>query len=822
MPLSRDIPRAVRIACFLLAVQACFLCPSSASAEGAARLTAAVLDDYPPAYVLDAKGNSAGFAPEVFRALCRREGLECDLLVVRSWAEGLESLRTGKADVFPGVPDFVNNEDEFLFFEIFGSASMSLFVRTENNDIRGLRDLPGHRLGVGRSCMSRDKLVSLGDVSLRVYGNMKDLLFGLLTDQVDAVLFTEPRLRKKVRELGLTDRIKEVNELFATVRRGYLVRKDDRGLAQRLTKAFEGFMATPEYTEIYQRWWGSPEPFWTKRKIVLGGSGLLVLTAIVLIVWRYLSIAALNRGLEEARRNLQASETRLNKAQEMAAIGSFERDMVTGEAFWSDGLFKLLGMEGQKEPLSIEDFIKMVHPEDTRNHRRDLDKSFQESKEYSLEFRFKPVDADEYRYAACRIFYEFSEDGTPLRRIGTVQDITDCKRIEAELKKAIQTAEAANQAKSEFLANMSHELRTPLNGAMGMLQLLALDELTPEHREYVETALSSCRGLTQLLGDLLDLSRVEAGRLELSNEEFVLADVLASVEEAFGHLARDKDVSLECVVAPGVPQKLEGDPARLRQILFNLVGNALKFTDEGAVAVEVSPLAGECEDRCRLLFSVKDTGIGIPDDMVETIFGPFTQVDGAHTRKYQGTGLGLHIVKRLVDLMGGNISVDSELSKGTAVHFTAPFHRADDGRAVPSAKPEDGIGDVAPKRVLVVEDERTNRLAICRLLQSLGHSVKWVSNGLEALQDLAKEEYDIIFMDVQMPVMNGIEATTHIREAESLGRKSRLPIIALTAHAMSGDKESFLTAGMTDYLSKPVDLAELRHVLVRVFGTAEA
>ena len=208
--------------------------------------------------------------------------------------------------------------------------------------------------------------------------------------------------------------------------------------------------------------------------------------------------------------------------------------------------------------------------------------------------------------------------------------------------------------------------------------------------------------------------------------------------------------------------------------------------------------------------------------MAETIFGAFTQVDGAHTRKYQGTGLGLHIVKRLVDLMDGHISVESELSKGTSFHVAAPFYRVADDPAVAPVATDGEPSAVSPKRMLVVEDDRTNRLAICRLLQSMGHSVKWASNGLEALQDLATNDYDLVFMDIQMPVMNGIEATTRIREAESLGRKSRLPIVALTAHAMTGDKESFLTAGMTDYLSKPVDLAELKRVLGRVFKDSEA
>ena len=817
MPLSRNM---VRIGCVVAALLACLL--FSASASRAERLTAVVLADYPPLYVTDSEGNPGGFGPDVLRALCRREGLECDLLVVRDWKDGLEALRSGKADVIPGINEHRNRDNEFLFSDIFGSVSVALFVRAGNHGIRGLRDLPGHSVGIGGHGFPLTRLVSLEGVNLTVYENVRELLYGLLTGQVDAVIFVEPVLRKAARDLDLTNQIKEVDEVFSTVRRGYLLRKDESALADRLAKAFASFMVTPEYTDIYRKWWGSPEPFWTKRKIILGSAGALVLTAVLLVVWRYFSVTTLNRGLEETRQKLIASEARLNKAQEMAGIGSFERNMKTGAGHWSDGFFKLMGMEVRKEPPSLEDFIKMVHPEDSQKHRRELLEVSPGTAEYSIEFRFKPVGSDEYRYASCRLSYDWAEDGTPLKRIGTVQDITDRKRIEAELKKAIRKAEAANQTKSEFLANMSHELRTPLNGAMGMLQLLALDDLSPKHREYVETALSACRGLTQLLGDILDLSKVEAGKLELSSEEFVLSDVLASVDETFGYLARNKDLRLECTVDDDVPRKLEGDPARLRQILFNLVGNALKFTDQGAVTVEVSLLPDPAPDCCRLLFVVRDTGIGIPDNMMEGIFGAFTQVDGAHTRKYQGTGLGLHIVKRLVQLMGGSISVDSELSRGTAIYISAPFFRVE---ATPGTLlfPQEGMDeDIGHRRVLVVEDERTNRLAICRLLQSLGHSVKWASNGLDALQYLAMEEYDLILMDIQMPVMNGIEATTRIRETKSLGRKKSIPIVALTAHAMSGDREAFLKAGMNDYLSKPVDLAELKRVLVRAFRKTSA
>jgi PAS domain S-box-containing protein len=390
-------------------------------------------------------------------------------------------------------------------------------------------------------------------------------------------------------------------------------------------------------------------------------------------------------------------------------------------------------------------------------------------------------------------------------------DITDLKYMEQELKHAKTRAEAASLVKNEFLANMSHEIRTPLNGLLGMLQLLQLTTLGAEQREYLEIALGSGRSLLQILNDILDISKIESGKLELDDQAMELCEVVDSVVSVFRHQARMRGIEVARRVDDCLPRHFVADKVRLRQILFNLVGNATKFTDSGSVVVEAYPLANPMPDgRTRLFFSISDTGIGIPDDKVEQIFDPFTQVDGSFTRKYQGTGLGLGIVRRLVSLMGGNIAVISELGRGTTVVFTVAARPADSDAPAPAVC--DASTAPRPLSLLVVEDERINRSVAQRLLGKLGHRAACAESGEEALDVLASAAFDCILMDIQMPGLDGVETTRAIRDTLGLDT----PIVALTAHAMEGDRRRFLDAGMQGYVSKPFDLMELQEELERV------
>ncbi len=658
---------------------------------------------------------------------------------------------------------------------------------------------------------------------------------------------------------------------------------------------------------------------------------------------------AIEQMMLERKRQDHAETVKL--AERAATFGIWEMDLVTGIVKGSEAWATLERVEDASIGTHVDQVRQVVHPDDRGLLAAGSDRAFATGEPYCVDFRIVP-EPGVIRWRRSTAQVQFVE-GKPRRLIGASLDITNEKEM-------VEAAEAANRAKSEFLANMSHEIRTPMNGIIGMTELTLDTELDPTQREYLNAVKYSADSLLTVINDILDFSKIEVGKLSLDPIEFNLRDHLGQAMKTLAVRAHQKDLELAYFVPPELPDFMVGDPTRLRQVILNLVGNAIKFTDHGEVVLRVEGQSQDAEGML-LHYAISDTGIGIPPDKQKLIFEPFSQADTSTTRKYGGTGLGLSISSRLIEMMGGKLGLESEPGKGTTFHFTARFGKASAAAIRPAAtdpaildnvrvlvvddnatnrqivettlsywrmKPIsvpgaadamrlleeakaagepfglmvldchmpdiDGFmlmewvrktaafeglvsvmltsggqrGDAArckelgiaaylikpvlqsdllealvnvlgssdavvqpselvtqhslrerraPLRILLTEDNLVNQRLASRLLEKEGHRVVVADDGVKALKALQNHTFDLILMDVQMPVMDGVEATAAIRQTEET-TGAHVPIIAMTAHAMAGDRQRFLRAGMDGYVSKPIHARELLEAIESVLS----
>lgn len=555
---------------------------------------------------------------------------------------------------------------------------------------------------------------------------------------------------------------------------------------------------------------------------VLGGCIALTSLVTVLATNRQRAIkkiskwnADLKHRVAEKTAALRNSEEKLQMAVSSANVGVWHWDIQANRVEWCTRCGGILGVPEDTE-VTYERFLQTLHPDDCEQTSLAVQHTLETGADYCVEYRvIWPDHSVHWVEAMGRCYHDESETPTMMR--GILMDVTARKNDEEELRKAKDDAQAANRAKSDFLANVSHEIRTPMNGVLGMTELLLQSDLSPQQREFGEMAYESAGNLLRLLNDILDFSKIEAEKMELDPQPFNLGKSLGGIMQVMGAEAEKKGLILNSRISPQIPQCLVGDVNRLCQVLINLLGNALKFTDQGEVTLSIER-ESLVKNRVFLRFSVEDTGIGISDTEHSHVFEAFNQADTSTTRQFGGTGLGLTIARSIVNLMGGDISVKSAPGEGSVFSFSVGFdiaesapdhgnwpalqHRTQDIRA--------GVGSSDRKEagrcleILLVEDNRVNRRVASGFLTQKGHHVTIAQNGRIALQLLSSRRFDLILMDLQMPEMNGFETSAEIRRLEALHGTGHLPIIAMTAHAMKGDREKCLAAGMNAYIAKPV------------------
>jgi PAS domain S-box-containing protein len=507
-------------------------------------------------------------------------------------------------------------------------------------------------------------------------------------------------------------------------------------------------------------------------------------------------------------RILRESQEKLQEVQKLARIGNWEKNLITNQYTFSETFYEITEITTEKRKFfDIERFFEIIHPDD-RNilEELNLDLKSQDTRPIvNINYRIITSKGTiKYIYSTRKIVKD--DVGEAIRCVYTVQDITE-QKVNQELKYNIEVALKTAEAKQQFLANMSHEMRTPMNGIMGMVDFLLKTELTPEQYDFTQTIKDSSEGLLDILNDILDLSKIEAGKFQIKTQTFNLEPMLERIKGLFAALTKHKELVLKIELDKKIPEKIVTDENRLYQVITNLVSNAVKFSDTGEIILSVT-LESALKDQLVLLVEVKDNGPGIKESEIDTLFIPFNQLDDISVKKNEGTGLGLAISKKLVELLGGNIGVENNKDKGCTFYFTftACIPRV---KYPKNGKPKEEVEiinkDLSGIRVLCVDDKKVNQKVVTLMLTHVNCIVSLASNGKEALDNLDKNEFDIILLDIVMPEMDGIETIKEIKKRFP----NHPPVIALSANVMEGDKEEYLASGMNDYISKPVHAEEL-------------
>ncbi len=762
-------------------------------------------------------GMPAGLAAEVMSLVAQRLDLNVEYVKGQSFQQAYAAARERGVDLLLASARSPERERHFAFSAPFLTYRSVIVVRDDTPFVPDMSALLDKTFALVTGYADTEALLqSHPGLKVLPVADVGEALEAVALGKADAAVGSIAVLHYKIREIGLTN-LKVAAPTDDQDRRVYFAVRDDWPELVGILNKGLATITPEERRRVLDRWINveferglDPAAVWRTTAQALGGIAILS-------VFVFVYLRRLRREIAE-RRQLQqelaeARQHVVDMAQGLPGVvyQSIVHPDGTGEVvFGREAYYNLLGLDHGAPTLDWDTLSTVVVEEDRERLRETMGHAVRTLGLFNIDFRVRGDHGPRWIHIEA-IPKRSSDPAVAGIWNGYAMDITERKRLEADLAASQHAANAANRAKSEFLANMSHEIRTPMNAIIGLSHLTLKTDLSHRQRDYLTKISGAAQSLLRIVNDVLDVSKVEAGQLQLEHIRFNIHTLFDDLISIVGHRLAEKGLELRMDIAGELPAHLMGDPLRLSQVLLNLTNNAVKFTQRGFIAVRAR-VVEHAGDEVRVRFAVEDSGIGLTAEQATRLFKPFVQADSSTTRQFGGTGLGLSISKRLVELMGGEIGVDSQPGRGSTFWFTVKFRRAPDAEQAPAAAAAPPPASLRGARILLAEDNPINQQVAVELLQSAGAAVDVAATGQEALDALRARAYDAVLMDLQMPVMDGLQATQAIRANPQL---RALPIIAMTASVMSGDRDRCLDAGMNDHISKPVGIEQLQTTLGR-------
>jgi len=784
--------------------------------------------NFPPYELLDKNDKPIGYNVELAEAVAEVMGFQVKFRLGK-WSKVKEWLNSGEVDIIEGMAYSQERAALYNFSFPHTETWRCVFVR-KNSAYHDISELQSATLAAQTGDVSEEYLQTIKFKGKVVeLPSQEDALLMLDSGQVEAALVNYRNGKYIINERKL-EHIAILDKPFDPKFYCFAAKKPNFQLINDFNSGLAILQKTGRLKEIQKKWFGQEEQETLSSETLVRRMMYIIVPLSLFLVISLSGLWYLRRQVRyksnELKRELEGRlkyESELNREYKMFVNGpvivyKLLSDLQT-IPYISDNV-RQFGYEPKDLMTQRKGFRDLVFSEDWPRLSNQLQRDINDEMEFSAkQYRVVTVNGN-----ICWVF-DYSmlvrEQDNTTWLYGYMLDISAQKSLEAELLEAKEKAETANIAKGHFLSNISHEIRTPLNGIIGFIQVLQNMAMLPNQKEYLDLIQLSGRNLMKIVNDILDFSKMESGKLDLIVTDFNPRFLIEDIIKTFTTSSTKRQVDIRARLSEQLPVIIFGDMMRLRQILINLMQNALKFTEKGYVEISAD-IYSQYDDDIRLLISVKDTGIGIDPVKQRDIFDDFIQVDASITRKYGGTGLGLSIVKKLVELMGGFIWVESEQFKGSSFFFIVPFRTrlAEQPRFEQQLlEPEKEREPLPPMRILIAEDEPINQMVTQKQLERWNQTVAIANNGAEALELMKTQKFDCILMDIQMPELDGVTATHRIREAEK-ETGDHITIIAFTAAAMAGDKERFLAAGMDDYISKPIDVDNLYRILSKVNNPA--